>query len=337
VSKEHDNVSPLPANQILLGGQAVIEGVMMRGPGSIATAVRRKDGSITVHKEPFVPLALRKRFWNIPVFRGIAGFFEMLSIGIRMLNFSATIAMQDIGPDGGTDHASPARSKKNERIGTAAAFFVSLVFAVGLFFILPLVLTTSLFDVAQQPLAFNLLAGAIRLGIFLGYLAAIARIPDVNRLFMYHGAEHMTVFAYERLRSVSVEAARVQSRFHPRCGTSFLLIVVVASIVVFAFADALILASVGTITLPLRMLWHVLLLPLIAGTSYEVIRFSARHTGTALGRIIIAPGLLLQRLTTRAPSDEQLEVAVVALRAALELNEAPGGEAAKMGVDAKYA
>ncbi len=337
MAEEKNTSSPLPANQILLGGQAVIEGVMMRGPESIATAVRRKDGSITVHKEPFVPLALRKRFWNIPVFRGIAGFFEMLSVGIRMLNFSATIAMQDLGSDGGNDNARPARSKKNERIGTAAAFFVSLVFAVGLFFILPLVLTTSLFDVAQQPLAFNLLAGAIRLGIFLGYLAAIARIPDVKRLFMYHGAEHMTVFAYERLRSVSVDTARAQSRFHPRCGTSFLLVVVVASIVVFAFADALILAWVGTITLPLRMLWHVLLLPLIAGTSYEVIRFSARHTATVLGRIIIAPGLFLQRLTTRAPSDEQLEVAVVALRAALEMNDVPEGEPTKTGVDVKYA
>lgn len=337
VTEGHDNVSALPANQILLGGQAVIEGVMMRGPESIATAVRRKDGSITIHKEPFVPLALRSRFWSIPVIRGIGGFFEMLSVGIRMLNFSASVAMQDLEAGNGAGSPAKPKRKTNERVGTAVAFGVSLVLAVGLFFVVPLVVATALFDVSQEPLAFNLLAGGIRLMIFLGYLAAIAQLPDVRRLFMYHGAEHMTVFAYERTRTMSVEAARTQSRFHPRCGTSFLLIVVVASIIVFAVADTVILALLGTITLPLRLLWHLVLLPLIAGASYEVIRYSARHAGTLVGRCIVAPGLLLQRLTTRVPTEDQLAVAVAALTAALETDVEPAEESALAQRDVNYA
>ncbi len=319
-SNTNSGGTSLPANQILLGGQAVIEGVMMRGPKSIATAVRRKDGSISIHKEPFIPLALRSKFWKLPIVRGVGGFFEMMLLGIRMLNFSASVAMEDLEED--SHQPTKTRSRTRDRIGTALALLVSLAFAVGLFFVVPLLLTTTVFNVSQEPLLFNLLSGAIRLSIFLGYLAAIARVPDVRRLFMYHGAEHMTVFAYERERLLSVATARAQSRFHPRCGTSFLLIVVVASIILFAFADTVILAALGTITLPLRLLWHLLLLPLVAGASYEIIRFSARHAGTTLGRAVTMPGLVLQRLTTRIPTDDQLEVALAALRAALDEDEA---------------
>ncbi len=330
-SKGTEKAQPT-ADQILLGGQAVIEGVMMRGPDAIAMAVRRQDGTITIHSEPFVPLSKRKRFWGLPVLRGVGGFFEMMVLGVRMLNLSASIAMKDLD---GED--SPAPGKTRERLGTAVALLVSLLFAVGLFFVLPLFVTTSLFDVSQDPLLFNLLAGGIRLTIFLGYLAAIARIPDVERLFMYHGAEHMTVFGYERLREVSVDAAAAQSRFHPRCGTSFLLIVVVASIVLFAFADTVVIAVIGTITLPLRLLWHLLLLPLVAGMAYEIIRYSARHAGSWLGRLITSPGLLLQRLTTRKPTTDQLEVAVAALEAALARPETKDNGRVAVITDAHYA
>ena len=321
-----------PADQVLLGGQAVIEGVMMRGPDAIAMAVRRKDGSITIHKEQFQPLAKRTRFWRVPVVRGIAGFFEMMLLGVRMLNLSASLAMKDLDGEVPTTSGS-----SGERVGSTIALVVSLIFAVGLFFVIPLLLTTTLFDVSQDPLLFNLFAGLIRLTIFLGYLAAIGRIPDVERLFMYHGAEHMTVFGYERLHQITVGAAAVQSRFHPRCGTSFLLVVVVASIVLFAFADTVVLSLAGVITLPLRLLWHLLLLPVVAGAAYEVIRFSAKHAASRLGRAIMYPGLLLQRLTTRTPANDQLEVAVAALRAALEGTGNGAAEQATVTTDANYA
>jgi len=314
MAQQNTGDTPLPSNQILLGGQAVIEGVMMRGPERIALAVRRADGTITVRTEGFVPLAMRKRIWAFPLLRGVSGFFEMMLVGIRMLNVSASLAMRDLADDS----SSPGSGRK-EKAGTIIAVVISLAFAVGLFFVIPLLVTTAMFQVSQDPLRFNLLAGLIRLAIFLAYLAAIARIPDVKRLFMYHGAEHMTVFGYERMRQVSVEAARIQSRFHPRCGTSFLLIVVVASIVLFAVADSIVIASVGVITVPLRLLWHLLLLPLVAGASYEVIRFSAKYSWFWVGRLITLPGLWLQRLTTRPPTEDQLEVAVAALDAALDV------------------
>jgi len=332
MARPNNRETPLPSNQILLGGQAVIEGVMMRGPDRIAMAVRRANGSITIRTEDFVPLALKNRLWAFPLLRGVTGFFEMMLVGIRMLNVSASLAMQDL-----TDDQSSPLSGTKEKAGTIIAVVISLAVAAGLFFVIPLLVTTAMFEVSQDPLRFNIVAGLIRLGIFLGYLAAIARIPDVKRLFMYHGAEHMTVFGYERLRQVSVEAARVQSRFHPRCGTSFLLIVVVASIVLFALADSIVIASVGVITVPLRLLWHLLLLPVVAGASYEVIRFSAKYSRLWVGRIITLPGLWLQRLTTRPPTDEQLEVAVAALDAALELpGEGRGGQAAGTS-ELKYA
>ncbi|MGA9120251.1 MAG: DUF1385 domain-containing protein [Bacteroidota bacterium] len=317
-SKEQQSNKALSSDQILLGGQAVIEGVMMRGPQSIATAVRRRDGVIVVHKEAFIPLTRRYRIWRFPILRGVAGFFEMTVLGIRMLNFSADVAIHDGEPEGEEAKVGEKHGKGAGGWSLALAVLVSLTVAVGLFFVVPILLATTLFSVSQDPLVFNFAAGSIRLLIFLSYLALIARIPDVRRLFMYHGAEHMTVFAFEREKTVTAEAASRQSRFHPRCGTSFLLIVVFASIVLFSLVDAVILYSTGSITLPLRLLWHLLLLPLVAGSSYEVIRFSARHAETVLGRLIMKPGLLLQRLTTRVPTEDQLEVAVAALQAALE-------------------
>jgi uncharacterized protein YqhQ len=330
MSANRQDERAVSVDQVLLGGQAVIEGVMMRGPHCIATAVRRRDGAIILHHEEFVPLSRRSSFWKLPLFRGIAGFFEMTVIGIRMLNFSAAVAMdEEHSGDNGSEGTGLQRGGARGW-GLALTVAISLALAVGLFFVVPLVLTTSLFDVSQNPVTFNLTAGVIRLSLFLGYLSLIARIPDVGRLFMYHGAEHKTVFAYERERTVSVQAAQRQSRFHPRCGTSFLLVVVVASIVLFALVDAAILYFAGAITLPLRLLWHLLLLPLVAGGSYEAIRFSASHADTVLGRAIMLPGLLLQRLTTREPSEDQLQVAVAALQSALgELTE--GGTGAMTG------
>jgi uncharacterized protein YqhQ len=304
---------------ILLGGQAVIEGVMMRGPKSVATAVRRADGEIVLHVESFVPLAQRSKLWSLPLFRGAGGLVEMLALGIRMLNFSAEIALADSpgskgNGDGGKAHASTA-TKDALRLGVTVIF--SLALAGALFIVAPLYITTALLDATQSPFTFNLVAGGVRLLIFLGYLLFISQMKDVKRLFMYHGAEHKTVFAYERERLLTVDAALRQSRFHPRCGTSFLLVVMIAAIMVFSLTDTTMIMLTGSITLPVRLITHLMILPLVGGFSYEVIRFSAKHAGTLPGKIVIAPGLWLQRITTREPDREQIDVALVALRAAL--------------------
>lgn len=298
----------------MLGGQAVLEGVMMRAPGMIATAVRRADGSITVRKDPYRPLGERLPILKLPVLRGAAGLIEMTVLGMRTLNWSAEVALQEGEP--GSD-GKPTSRKKSHAAELGLTVAVSLLAGLLLFFATPLYLTTQFFAFDQQPLLFNLIAGLIRVGIFLGYLGALSLMKDIRRLFQYHGAEHKTVFAQEKGHPLTVDACRAQSRFHPRCGTSFLLVVLVTAILLFALWDALLIAWVGEITVFLRLGTHLLLLPLIMGVSYEFIRFSARHAETPLGRLIVLPGLLLQRVTTKEPDDRQLEVAVVALRAAL--------------------
>lgn len=313
-----------PHALMMVGGQAVIEGVMMRAQGRIATAVRRADGTIVVRREEFVPVGKRFPILAAPVLRGAAGIIEMLMIGIRTLNFSAEIAMADEHAAG----ATPAVPKKESRLMLGVTVAVALALAIALFFVTPLVLTSFAFSVDQNPVMFNVLAGGIRLVLFLVYLILIAQMKDVKRLFAYHGAEHKTVFAYERGGVLSVDAAACQSRFHPRCGTSFLLVVMISAIIIFAIVDGLLILQFGTITLPLRLLTHLPLIPLVGGLSYELIRFSARFAENGPGRLIVAPGLWLQKITTAEPDTGQLEVAIAALEAALSAGETPGVQAA---------
>jgi uncharacterized protein YqhQ len=302
-----------PHALMMVGGQAVIEGVMMRAQGRIATAVRRADGTIAVRREDFVPIGKRFPVLAAPILRGAVGIIEMMMIGIRTLNYSAEIAMADEGSSS-PDAAAPPRQSKL-MLGVTVAVGLSL--AIALFFVTPLVLTSLAFSVDQNPILFNALAGAIRLILFLAYLLLIAQMKDVKRLFAYHGAEHKTVFAYERGGELNVETAACQSRFHPRCGTSFLLVVMISAIIVFALVDGLLILRLGTITLPVRLLTHLPLIPLVGGLSYELIRFSARFAEDGPGRWVVAPGLWLQRITTAEPDAAQLEVAIAALQAAL--------------------
>ncbi len=302
----------------LLGGQAVIEGVMMRFGGSVATAVRRADGTITVKRESYVPLAERHRWIGLPVIRGAVGLIEMLAVGIRSLNFSAEAALEDAEP--GTVKKG---KKRDATLGLTLA--LSLLAGLALFFALPLWVATAAFDVSQNPIWFNLVAGAIRVAIFLAYLILLSAMKDIRRLFQYHGAEHKTVFAMEKGKELTVEECRLQSRFHPRCGTSFLLVVLVVAILLYAFLDALLISQIGVLTLPLRLATHLPLLPVVMGVAYEVIRFSARHVDSVLGRWIVLPGLLLQRVTTKEPDGSQIEVAIAALTAAV--GEGPTHEA----------
>jgi len=307
-----------------VGGQAVLEGVMMRAPGAIATAVRRGDGSIVIRKELHRSLGERYPILKIPVLRGAVGLVEMLAIGIRTLNYSAEVALEgdhESSPDG------PAK-KADYRLWVTLA--VALAIGIAVFFAGPLAAATALFDVEQNPVMFNLAAGAIRLTLFLIYLLAIARMKDIQRVFEYHGAEHKVVFAFERGEAVTPESAAVQSRLHPRCGTSFLLVVMMSAIAVFSILDGLLISLIGTITLPVRLLTHLPLIPFVGGISYEFIKFSARHSATRMGRLVVAPGLWLQRITTREPDMLQLEVAVAALRAAMNEEVPVTGESPRV-------
>ena len=336
MKKQNESTDPL--GPMTVGGQAVIEGVMMRAPGMIATAVRRADGSIMVRREPFVSITKRVPFLKYPLLRGALGIIEMLVVGIRTLNFSAEVAMADAGKASGQTETSEKpssnevrssddrRSPKNkrpsrDRLMLGVTVTVAFALAIALFFVTPLVLTSVVFSADQSPVLFNLLAGAIRLAIFLTYLLAIARMRDVQRLFAYHGAEHKAVFAYEGGRELTVESARTQSRFHPRCGTSFLLVVMVSAILVFALLDGFLIMWLGNLTLGIRLAAHLPLIPLVGGVSYELIRMSARHAGSWWGRLLVAPGLWLQAITTREPDEGQLEVALAALQSALATTE----------------
>lgn len=314
-----------PHALMMVGGQAVIEGVMMRAQGRIATAVRRADGTIAVRREDFVPIGKRYPVLAAPILRGAVGIIEMMMIGISTLNYSAEIAMADEGSSTPGAAAPPRQSRL--MLGVTVA--VALGLAIALFFVTPLVLTSLAFSVDQNPILFNTVAGGIRLVLFLVYLLLIAQMKDVKRLFAYHGAEHKTVFAYERGGELNVETAACQSRFHPRCGTSFLLVVMISAIVVFALVDGLLILRLGTITLPVRLLTHLPLIPLVGGLSYELIRFSARFAEDGLGRWVVAPGLWLQKITTAEPDAGQLEVAIAALQAAL----ATGVNTAGTGID----
>ena len=198
---------------------------------------------------------------------------------------------------------------------------VALTIGVGIFFVVPLYVTTKIFAIEQTAVQFNLVAGAIRVSILLLYLSGLSLMPDIRRLFRYHGAEHKSVFAYELKAELAPGIVQSYSRFHPRCGTSFLLIVVLVAILTFSLFDAGLIAIAGTVTLPIRLLTHLPLLPVVGGIAYEIIKFSAKHIAAPWGRVLIAPGLWLQKITTKEPDDRQVEVAIVALQCALGLDD----------------
>ncbi len=289
--------------KINIGGQAVIEGVMMRAPRSIAIAVRRPDGEIVVKRNRVVPLSERYPALKLPLLRGAAALFSSLVIGIKALNYSANEAM--------------AEGEKKEEISTLAmggTMAIALLFGILLFFILPLYITKLLVPViGDSNLVFNLVDGVIRVIVFLLYILSISRMKDIQRVFQYHGAEHKSIFAFESGLALTVENAKRFSRLHPRCGTSFLLIVMLVSIFVFSLIPE-------PWPFYLKAGARVILLPLIAGISYEFLKWSARNDSSPLVRFLITPGLALQRLTTREPDDDQVEVAIRSMQEALEEN-----------------
>ncbi len=298
---------------ISVGGQAVIEGVMMRAPEAIATAVRRSNGEIAVRIEPFRSLLEKRRFLNIPIVRGTVALVEMLMIGTRSLQYSADVISDDL-PGNNRD---AAKEKKKSNTGLLATTVLALGFGILIFFVGPLFIATKGLQIESEAWPFNLAAGAIRLALFLSYLLLISLMKDVYRIFQYHGAEHLAVYAFENREPLTPQHAMKYDTPHPRCGTSFLMFVMLASIISFAVLDSLYILYVGTIDLTARILLHLPFIPVVAGISYELIRISGKYYKNPLAKMFMLPGLWLQRITTKPPDEKQVEVAIAALKAAL--------------------
>ena len=295
--------------KINIGGQAILEGVMMRAPRAMAIAVRRPSGEIVVKREQMPPLSERYPIVKLPILRGAVALFTSLILGIKALNFSANEALEEEVDENG-------ESKKEELTSWALAGTMAVAFGFGiaLFFFLPLYLTKLLVPViGDHNVVFNLVDGVIRVIIFLIYIWSIARMKDIQRVFQYHGAEHKTIFAFEAGAELTIERVKAFSRLHPRCGTSFLLIVMLVSIGVFSL-----IPKVWPFVY--KALSRVVLLPLIAGISYEFLKWSAKNDQHPLVKLVITPGLALQRLTTREPDDDQIEVAIRSVKEALDEN-----------------
>ena len=285
----------------MIGGQAVIEGVMMKGPEKIATAVREPSGEITVRVESVHSIGERYPIFKKPLLRGVIALGEALIYGLKALSFSAQAA----GEEG------EELSTKEIALTMVAAFGL----AVLLFVIVPTYAAKFIHSAVTDPRLLNLFEGVLRLGIFFAYVAAISSMADIRRVFQYHGAEHKTIFAYEAGIPLTVENVRPFGRLHPRCGTNFLLIVMLVSIFMFAF--------LGWPALWLRILSRVVMMPLVAGIAYEIIRFAGNHCDTPWVAFVMKPGLWLQYMTTREPSDDQIEVAIRALESVRPESEKP--------------
>ena len=298
--------------ETLVGGQAVIEGVMMRAPHSYCVAVRKPTGEVVTNEMPVARMSEKYKIFSYPGIRGLGILGQAMSLGIRALRFSANAAL---GSKAGEEKPQEVSSWA---LGVNVVF--SLAFFIFLYKLVPLYLATSLgkwYPVVNGRIAFNAVDGVIRLSIFLLFLYLVSRSKDIRRVFQYHGAEHKVVFNYESGKPVTVENAQAFTTFHPRCGTSFLLVVMVISMIVYTLVP---FQGFG-----MKLLSRIVLLPVITGLSYELIRFAAKRRGSFLA-LLTAPGLWLQRITTQPPSNQQAEVAICALDHAMALEASQGGQ-----------
>src|SRR6478752_7111149 len=316
------SVQLLPAlesgEETLVGGQAVLEGVMMRSPHAWAIACRKPSGEISTHSEPLERLSEKHKWMGWPIVRGVITLGHAMTLGFRALRFSANVALDEIPADD--------KGKKLEVSGWMAA--INIIFSVGFFIFmykfLPLLAATELKRLNPlfgEQIIFNLVDGIIRIALFLLFIWGVSLWRDIHRVYEYHGAEHKTVFAFENGDPLDTASVQKYSTFHPRCGTSFLMTVMLISIMVYILVSAVI---------PVTTFWakfgmRIALLPVIAGVSYEIIRFAAKHRGS-LFALMTAPGLWLQRITTQPPSDAQAECAIIALDHAMALEREHGGE-----------
>ena len=291
-----------------IGGQGVLEGVMMRSPQWSGMAVRKQNGSIATWKKENSSATTKNKFLGLPIVRGVVSFVEMLVNGVKTITESAKMydesAAEEMEPSKFEKFLAKKTGKDAMDIMMGFAVVIAVVLAVVIFFIVPTAITNLFKGIVQAPILLNLIDGVIRLMIFMGYLLLVTCTKDIKRLFMYHGAEHKVINCFESEAEMTVENARKQSRLHPRCGTSYLLIVMVISILVFAllgWSDAWYL----------RFGLRIILLPFIAGLSYEVLKLAAKYENRFV-RILRAPGMALQRLTTKEPDDSMLEISLIA-------------------------
>lgn len=308
---------------LAVGGQAVIEGVMMRSDDRIATAVRIPSGEIKVKTDLFVSLTKRHKILGLPIIRGAVSFVEMLFVGIKSLNFSADVAVIEIEKEEAAKNGQIYHEQKRKPNSILLGATVVLAMGVGItiFFFLPLALST-LLNIHKEALQFNLVAGVIRVTLFILYVWGISFLGDFKRVFAYHGAEHKSIFAFESGSKLTPEDVVSYSRRHPRCGTSFILIVAIFAIFIYSISDTLYAIIAGHApALMVRFGVHLALLPLVAGGSYELLKLSGRTRNSPITRILIAPGLWMQNITTKEPTRDQLEVAIVALESAMGITE----------------
>lgn len=292
-----------------IGGQAVIEGVMMRGPRKMAIAVRKPDGEIEVDVKPVNVLAMKYKICKLPILRGVISFFESMVTGVRSLMYSAEFFdIEEEQPSKFDRFLEEKFGDKLKDVVIYSSVIFAVLFSVLLFFMLPAFVTGFLQKIIPNRTVIVALEGLVRICIFMGYLLAVSKMPDIQRVFMYHGAEHKSIHCYEHGEELTVENVKKFTRLHPRCGTSFLLIVMIISIFVFLF--------IRSDNMVLRLVYRLLLLPVVAGISYEIIKFAGRHDNR-FTRIISKPGMLLQYMTTREPDDSQLEVAIASLQAVI--------------------
>lgn len=299
----------------LVGGQAVMEGVMMRSPHSYCVAVRKSDGEIVTQESPLAKLSDKHPLFKLPVLRGLGTLGSAMWLGMRALKFSADCALESADAD--------SAGKPKKEAGASAMLLqllFSLIFMIALYKVVPLFLATQIahhIHALDTRLAINLIDGLLRIAIFLGFMVLLSRMPDMHRVFEYHGAEHRVVFNFESGKPVNVSNAQGFVTWHPRCGTSFLVVVLIVAMAAYAF-------------LPIDNFWlkivaRVALMPIIIGVSYEVIRYAAKKRNSLMA-VLTTPGLWLQRVTTQTPSDAQTQVAIHALECAMELEKAQGGE-----------
>ena len=309
---DFDKIFIKDCNPTKMGGQAVIEGIMMRGSDRMAIAVRRGDGSINVKETPIKPPS---RWMKWPVIRGVVSFVTSLVTGTSTLMYSAEVLEEDL-PEEELEEPGKLEKWVTERLGTKAAFnillYTSVVFAllisIGVFVLLPTWLVGFCGKVIENEIALNLIEGVLRMVMFVLYILAISRMKDIQRVFQYHGAEHQTIHCYENGLELTPENCMKFERLHPRCGTSFLMFVLIISLLLFSF--------LGWPNLAFRILSRLLLIPVIAGISYEVLRWAGRSDNIVV-KILSVPGLLMQKITTAVPDESQLQVAIVAVKACL--------------------
>jgi len=298
--------------EIAIGGQAVIEGVMMRGPEHIATCIRREDGSLELKKEKFDSITKRIKILGIPLIRGFVSLIEMMIIGVKTLTFSASRYELDY-----VDEKEAAKSDFRKKIEEFFSYLFAFGFAILMFGVIPYFLSQKM----ENNTVFNLLAGSIRIVFFVIYVWAISKMKDVKRVFQYHGAEHKSVHAWENKSDLGATSVQKFSTLHPRCGTSFIFLVMLVAIFLFSIVDTIVqMYWLKNILWWQRLLIHFPLIPLVSGISYEVLKFSGKNINNPLVKVFTFPGLALQRITTQPPTDEMIECAVVAMKSALDVD-----------------